>query len=140
MSAAVASPLRTALGYQPQQTATAAAAPSNNPASSSDPLYDRLRSEALSASQSEPAISCLLSRTVLDPDVHSFNDAVAASIAHRLGSLCGSSPDICPKAVRGIIKDALESEERVLGWTMAEAVREDVMACVDRDPACLTIL
>ena len=38
------------------------------------------------------------------------------------------------------LHEALESDERELGWTMAEAVREDVLACVDRDPACLTIL
>ena len=107
---------------------------------SGDPLFDRLVAEAQRAKQSEPAISCLLNRTVLHPEVTNFNQAVAASISHRLGSLCGTSPDICPEAVRDIINEALESDERVLGWTMAEAVREDVLACVDRDPACLTIL
>ena len=109
-------------------------------ATSGDPLYERLIAEAHRAKQSEPAISCLLNRTVLHPGVTSFNQAVAAAISHRLGSLCGTSPDICPEAVRDIINEAMESDERVLGWTMAEAVREDVLACVDRDPACLTIL
>lgn len=110
--------------------------------SASDPLYERLVAEAQRAQRSEPAISCLLSRTVLRPDVATFNQAVAAAISHRLGSICGggASPDICPEAVRDIIHEALESDERELGWTMAEAVREDVLACVDRDPACLTIL
>lgn len=107
---------------------------------SGDPLFDRLVGEAQRAQRSEPAISCLLNRTVLHPNVANFNQAVAAAISHRLGSLCGTSPDICPEAVRDIINEALESDERVLGWTMAEAVREDVLACVDRDPACLTIL
>jgi len=106
-----------------------------------DALFERLQSEALQAEKSEPAISCLLRRTVLDTSVHTFNQAVAAVIAHRLGSLCGgAAPDICPKTVRGIINHALDSEERVLGWTMAEAVRDDVIACVDRDPACFTVL
>ena len=109
---------------------------------SSDPLYQRLVAEAKRAQRSEPAISCLLNRTVLRPDVATFNQAVAAAISHRLGSLCsgGTSPDICPEHVRELIHEALESDERELGWTMAEAVREDVLACVDRDPACLTIL
>jgi len=168
MSATVASPPRTAgSGSRGASGAAAAAAPlvslqpQSHPSQSSsspisaeeeesstpspppgvpDPLYERLRSEALQAAKSEPAISCLLHRTVLDAKVTNFNQAVAAAIAHRLGSLCGTAPDICPEAVRSIINDALDSDERVLGWTMAEAVREDVLACVDRDPACLTIL
>ena len=121
-------------------SASAAVAPLPSAFPDADPLYDRLRSEALRAAKSEPAISCLLHRTVLDKKVRTFNQAVAAAIAHRLGSLCGAAPDICPEAVRSIINDALESDERVLGWTMAEAVREDVLACIDRDPACLTVL
>ena len=121
-------------------------APANAGDGSSDPLYQRLVSEALQAEEAEPLISCLIRRTVLDPDVRTFEQAVAASIAHRMDSLCGggsgggSAQDIDPRAVRNLIDESLLSDERELGWTMAEAVREDAMACIERDPACYAVL
>lgn len=156
MSATVATPPRTAASGVGASAAAPVSLPHSHPSQSSsslisaesstpppgvpDPLYERLRAEALRAAKSEPAISCLLHRTVLDAKVTNFNQAIAAAIAHRCAQQCGTTPDICPEAVRSIINEALDSDERVLGWTMAEAVREDVLACVDRDPACLTIL
>jgi len=47
----------------------------------------------------------------------------------------------CPHSLYGILKEALlNTSNRVLGHTMSEAVQKDVMAVLDRDPACDTVL
>lgn len=107
-----------------------------------DPLYDRLRSEALRISTSEPSMSCLLSRTVLHPSASTFEGAVASAISHRLALACGPNPDVCPNLLRDLFERSLSdpSAPPELGHTAGEGIRADALAHVDRDPACETLL
>ena len=114
--------------------------PAPDDPSDGDPLLSRLRSEARDAESSEPSMSGLLRRTVLHPGATSFERAVAAVVTHRLSSAAGVEPDVCPMAVRDIFTEALESDEPEMGHTAACAIRTDALACVDRDPACETLL
>jgi serine O-acetyltransferase len=135
--------------------------------SSSESLWQRLQQEAIEAIHDEPELRFLLHSTILAPEVNSFEEAVAMTVAFRLlGQVpCPSkaadamnnalqagtstlppiqqaSPVVfCPHSLYGILKEALlNSSNRVLGHTMSEAVQKDVMAVLDRDPACDTVL
>jgi serine O-acetyltransferase len=116
-----------------------------------DELSIRIRTEALEALEDEPELGTLLKRTILAPGVETFEDAVAATICYRLilhpcnsNSKSGMDPNppmFCPNSLRAILRDALYATEHLeLGHTMAEAVRQDVLAVLDRDPACETLL
>jgi len=106
-----------------------------------DSLYDRLRSEAIEAECDEPELSMLLRRTILSPTVSTFDEAIAATVAHRLFPIpASSSCNFCPNACRDIILRAFQSDHMELGHTMSEAIRQDVLAVCERDPACDSIL
>jgi len=105
-----------------------------------DEIFQRLRSDALATEKAEPELSCLLRRTVLSPEATTFEDAVAIAIAHRMEISMGSSPDICPTQLRHSFQSALKSEMLELGYTASEAIREDALAYVRRDSACLSVL
>jgi serine O-acetyltransferase len=112
---------------------------------SSESLWKRLHEEALEALEDEPELKTLLHRTVLAPGVSSFEDAVAMTICFRLlQTPCNSSnsaPVFCPNSLNEILRRALlNPEDLELGHTMSEAVRRDLMAVLDRDPACDTLL
>ena len=130
-----------------------------------DPLSRRLRTEALAALRDEPELTLLLHNTVLAPGVRTLEDAVATTITYRLllrpchttlpstttlpppqqpehGS-SSSSPGMmfCPYSLRGILAQALQSTTTTeAGHTMAQAVRRDVLAVIERDPAVDTVL
>jgi serine O-acetyltransferase len=119
----------------------------------SDEMWMRLRTEALEACKDEPELSTLLNNTVLYPGIESFEDAVAATVCYRLLlHPCQSSsqqrgtsapPMFCPSTLREILRGALSDNQESfleLGHTMAEAVRKDTLAVLDRDPACETLL
>ena len=108
-------------------------------------LFISLREEAEQIVATEPFLKCLLTKTILNPEVKTFNDMIAFVISHRLSTLTGnqnssSGPDVCPKVVRKILSIALDSSELEMGHTMSEAVQEDAEACVRRDPACESVL
>ena len=133
--------------------------------SSSESLWQRLRQEAIEAVHDEPEMRFLLQSTILAPKVNSFEEAVAMTVSFRLlGQVpCSSkaaeatipaletptlpqfqqaSPVLfCPHSLYGILKEALlNTSNRVLGHNMSEAVQKDIMAVLDRDPACDTVL
>jgi len=127
----------------------------------------RLKREALEALEEEPELCMLLHKTVLAPDVVTFEDAVASTVCYRMlmtpcvGGSGGSSSNkehnlqFCPIVLRSIFDDAfqqkqhqqqndddliLESLLKEGGNTVRDAVRKDVLAVLQRDPACETIL
>jgi len=129
---------------------------------SSAVLWERLHAEAVEALEEEPELCLLLKRTVLAPGVSSFEEAVAMTVCYRLlQTPCKQAqlqlqlqlqpheqqyvppeqPVFCPNMMYDIFRRALFNPgDLELGHTMSEAVRHDVLAVLDRDPACDTIL
>lgn len=124
----------------------------------SESLWKRLQEEAFEALEDEPELKTLLNRTVLAPGVSSFEEAIAMTVCYRLlqtpctvARTINSSPPLpsttreppvfCPNSLNEILRQALiNPEDLELGHTMSEAVRHDIMAVLDRDPACDTLL
>ena len=89
-----------------------------------DPVWDRLRDEAKNAVVVEPAIGGFIHTNILEHA--SFEDALAHRVASKLASV-----EISGQALRDICNKAIFAEPQ-----LANAARADVMAVVDRDPAC----
>ena len=89
-----------------------------------DPVWDRVRSEAEDAVVAEPAIGGFIHTSVLQHS--SFDNA----LAHRVSSKLASA-EISDQTLRDICSKAISNDPQV-----ANAARADVMAVVDRDPAC----
>ena len=107
---------------------------------SDDDLFRVIQSEAREVKSQEPIMTTFIDATVLSESVHSFQDIISLTIAHRLVMSCGSNPSVCVNQVRNIIRNAFDSEELEMGHTMLDAVQEDVVAVKRRDPACCTLL
>ncbi|KAL7567521.1 hypothetical protein ACA910_009529 [Epithemia clementina (nom. ined.)] len=112
-------------------------------------MTQQLRQEALEALKFEPELCSLLHRTVLAPGVESFEDAVAATVCHRLlqdnhkpSNSSTTSPVVfCPNSLKTILAEAMYCPDHLeMGHTMADAVRRDALAVLRRDPACQTLL
>ena len=132
-------------------TATAAAGVLARPAAGGEgELEQRVRREALDAERREPELSALLHSTVLAPAVRSFEQIVVACVAKRfatadmpaeavasvLGGMFDESPLVeHPESQRGEAEGELEH-----GHTATQAVRADLEAVLERDPACQTAL
>ena len=89
-----------------------------------DPVWDRLRNEAAEAIIEEPAIGGFIHTSILQHS--SFERALAHRIASKL-----ASDEISQQTLRDICNEAISDDPEV-----ANAARADVMAVVDRDPAC----
>mmetsp|Transcript_18205 Transcript_18205/g.61388 ORF Transcript_18205/g.61388 Transcript_18205/m.61388 type:complete len:289 (+) Transcript_18205:40-906(+) len=89
---------------------------------------NRLLGEAAEMHAIEPAMDCLLRATVLGGEIASFEDAVAACLAHRLGCRTACGTALLFEKLRGDVA------------SVADAVRADADAVLDRDPACQTSL
>eukprot|EP00523_Entomoneis_sp_CCMP467_P002233 CAMPEP_0168747272 /NCGR_PEP_ID=MMETSP0724-20121128/15575_1 /TAXON_ID=265536 /ORGANISM="Amphiprora sp., Strain CCMP467" /LENGTH=508 /DNA_ID=CAMNT_0008795065 /DNA_START=123 /DNA_END=1649 /DNA_ORIENTATION=- len=150
MSTAVAPPLTTMVpsSSQQQQQTNTPDSTSTTTTTTEDFLYNRLRQEALETLQDEPELSNLLHQTVLAPGVKSFEDAVAATVCYRL-LLSNNAKDpscniFCAHSLLQMLKQAFDcqTEEYLfeMGHSMAQAVRGDALAVLDRDPACDTLL
>ena len=123
-----------------------------------DEFYHRLKREAEKVLIEEPEMARLLKQTVLAPGVKSFEDAVAQSLCHRLllssvhsmsknnsasPNCTSDDDDICPMspvAFLKLVRQCMDSPLQEHGWTMAEAIRMDAKAVVERDPAMDTLL
>lgn len=88
-----------------------------------DPLWLGLRKEAAAALAAEPGLGSLLYATVLART--SFEEAVAARVAERLGG-----PALAADTIRGLFASALTARPSI-----ALAMRKDVRAVLERDPA-----
>jgi serine O-acetyltransferase len=93
-----------------------------------DPVWSRLRSEAEAAVAAEPALGTLVVASVLNQP--SFECAVAHRVAVRLGHQAVTSDLIEQAFAEAMAEDA----------GIGPGMRADVMAVLDRDPACYRVL
>ncbi len=93
-----------------------------------DPVWSRLRTEAEAAVAAEPALGTLIVASVLNQP--SFEAAVAHRVAARLGH-----PAVTADLIEQGFAEAMASDE-----TIGAGMRADVMAVLDRDPACYRVL
>ena len=89
-----------------------------------DPVWDRVRHEALEAVRAESAVGGFIHTHILQHG--SFENA----LAHRIASKLASS-EISEQTLRDICFRAVSQAPQI-----AISARADVMAVVDRDPAC----
>lgn len=109
--------------------------------------YDQLMRDAQLVLESEPELGPLLRRTVLSSGVESFDDAVAATVSHRLllqhEVTCIEQEPAAqdpPNSCRQLIRQCIDSLLLEQGHSMRDAIRADAQAVVDRDPAMDTLL
>lgn len=89
-----------------------------------DPIWARIREEAQEGIQNEPLLASFLSSTIL---VHNtLEDALSFHLASKLESI--TLPAI---SLRELFDEALANDQ-----TIGEAIRADILAVHDRDPAC----
>lgn len=89
-----------------------------------DPVWGRVRKEAESLRASEPAMAGMVLETILQQ--RNLEDAVAHRIAERL-----DHSDVSASLIRQAFADYVEAEQ-----SYRDILRADIMAVVDRDPAC----
>jgi len=89
-----------------------------------DPIWSRVRSEALDVAASEPLLSAFIYSTILNHDT--LEEAVIHRISERL-----DHKDIGADLIRQTFKEMLRA---VPEWS--STVRVDMQAYYDRDPAC----
>ena len=93
-----------------------------------DPVWDRLRQEAEAAIAQEPLMGGLVHSGVLHHET--FEDALAHRIAMKL-----SSREMCEQIIRELTDRAYTDDP-----DLTAAARADLVAIVDRDPACQRFL
>ncbi|MGX5734004.1 serine O-acetyltransferase [Bosea thiooxidans] len=93
-----------------------------------DPVWTRLRREAEAAVAAEPALGTLIVSSVLNQP--SFEAAVAHRVAVRLGH-----PAVTSDLIEQAFGEAMADDQ-----TIGPGMRADVLAVLDRDPACYRVL
>jgi serine O-acetyltransferase len=91
-----------------------------------DPVWSQMREEALRISRAEPAIASFVHATVLNHE--RLEDALTFHLAQKLGN-----SDVGAMVVREVFQSALNDEPSI-----GEAVRADLSAVYERDPAVNT--
>jgi len=91
---------------------------------SHDPVWNRIRSEASEAIAQEPLLASLIHASVLHHK--RLEDALSYQLAQRLGN-----SDVSPLMMREVINEALSADPDI-----GNAVRADLVAVNERDPAC----
>lgn len=94
------------------------------PTTTDDPIWDRIRDEALTDVEAEPALAGFLHTIVLDHDC--LEDSLSYILSSKLGS-----PTVTALTLRAMVDQALAADP-----TIGVAVRADLAAVVSRDPAC----
>ena len=94
----------------------------------SDPVFERLRSEAEEAAARDPALASFLMTAVLNHD--DLEHAVIHRISERL-----HHRDVPSALIRQTYEDVIERDPSI-----GEAFRADLMAVLDRDPAALRLI
>ncbi len=89
-----------------------------------DPVWSGIREEALKMASAEPTLASFLHATVLNHG--RFESALSFHLAQKLGNT--ALPDML---VRQVFDEALKTEPDI-----GAAVRADIVAVFDRDPAC----
>ncbi len=93
-----------------------------------DPIFTRLRVEAEEAIHREPEISGIMISTVLN------HDTLEAAIIHRLAARLGH-PEVPGEHIRKTYLDVIAHDPAI-----GEAFRADLVAVIDRDPACSRLI
>ncbi|CAN5285537.1 serine O-acetyltransferase [soil metagenome] len=93
-----------------------------------DPVWSRLRREAEAAIAAEPSLGSLIVASVINQP--SFEAAVSHRVAARLGH-----PAVAADLIEQAFAEALAADDSV-----AQGMRADVLAVLDRDPACYRVL
>lgn len=89
-----------------------------------DPIWNQVRAEAEDMVAREPALAGFLSATILSSE--SLERALSARLAQLL-----ESADLGAMYIRGLFDEAIAGDPDI-----ARAVRADIVATIDRDPAC----
>jgi serine O-acetyltransferase len=89
-----------------------------------DPVWRRVQTEANEVADREPALAGLIHAAILDQDA--LEDAIAERVSHRL-----ADPLLPATVIRNAFRDALDDDPG-----LAETFRIDMVAVLDRDPAC----
>ena len=89
-----------------------------------DPVWHTIRAETRKEADSEPALASFLHATILNHS--SLESALSFHLAQKL-----ANPAISSLEIREIIEKALQQDECI-----GEAVRADIKAIYERDPAC----
>lgn len=89
-----------------------------------DPVWSRIRTEAAEAVTQEPLLASLVHASVLHHQ--RLEDALSYQLAQRLGN-----SDVSALMMREVINEALTSDPDI-----GNAVRADLVAVNERDPAC----
>lgn len=93
-----------------------------------DPVWTRLRLDAEDMLRREPELSQLVLTNVLHQP--NLEMAVAQRVASRL-----DHPDVSAALIKQAFEEMFGAEPHLAGW-----LRADIMAVVDRDPACLRVI
>jgi serine O-acetyltransferase len=91
---------------------------------SNDPIWNEIREDVAREAQREPILASFLYATVLNHE--RLEDALSFRLAEKL-----HSPNLHAMQVREVIEEALRKSPRI-----REAVRADLRAVGNRDPAC----
>ena len=89
-----------------------------------DPVWARVREEAEEITRNAPELATFIFKTVLNHD--RLEQAVAERIAARL-----DHADVSGELIRQAFDEAFEAEPSI-----GDAIRADIVAVADRDPAC----
>ncbi len=89
-----------------------------------DPLWSRVRAEAEEIVRGEPALSTFVYGAVL------AHDRLELAVAHRIAGRLGH-PDLSSDLIALAFEEAFDEDVSI-----AHALRVDIQAVVDRDPAC----
>ena len=91
---------------------------------SCDPIWSALRAQAEQLAESEPELASIAHATILKHDL--LEEALSYLLAKKIGG-----EDLSPMQLREMFQEAFAAEP-----TMGEAVRADLSAVFQRDPAC----
>ena len=89
-----------------------------------DPVWERLRTEAEAMAEREPALAGFVHASILKHD--RLEHAISYHMAKKLGG-----DDLSPLAVRETFEEAITADPQI-----GAAIRADLSAVLDRDPAC----
>lgn len=89
-----------------------------------DPVWSAMRDQARLLAAQEPALASFVHATILNHD--RLEDALTYHLAKKVGG-----DDVSPMLAREIFVQAISADK-----TIGEAVRADLSAVYDRDPAC----
>ncbi|MEA3292596.1 MAG: serine O-acetyltransferase [Pseudomonadota bacterium] len=92
--------------------------------STTDPIWSEIREEVKLQVSSEPLLASFLHATVLKHN--SLEEALSLHLAHKLGS-----PTLSDVFLREVIDEAMTADDE-----LSSAIRADLIAFRERDPAC----